>query len=120
MIQLNADSAEHLSAAREKLAGLVHDWGCNVVDLAAPTGENMSGRDDKVIDPISLTALVVSLPSAALAVFDLADRIRKRRRAQELIDQARLLAEPPVTARIRSGGIRLMRQPGRSVRSHPA
>jgi hypothetical protein len=31
----------------------------------------------------------VSLPSAALAVLDLADRIGKRRRAEELIDHAR-------------------------------
>jgi hypothetical protein len=45
----------------------------------------------KLIDPISITALIVSLPSAALAVADLADRIRKRRRAQVLIDCANSL-----------------------------
>ena len=40
---------------------------------------------------------MLSLPSAALAVVDLADRIRKRRRAQELIDHARQLATQHVT-----------------------
>ena len=40
---------------------------------------------------------MLSLPSAALAVVDLADRIRKRRRAQELIDHARQLAAQHVT-----------------------
>jgi hypothetical protein len=41
--------------------------------------------------------LVVSLPSAALAVFDLADRIGKRRRAGELIDHARHQATEQVS-----------------------
>jgi hypothetical protein len=48
--------------------------------------------------------LVVSLPSAALAVADLADRIRKRRRAQELITTAQHLAEERVTASLVTGG----------------
>lgn len=42
----------------------------------------------KAIDPISLTALILSIPPAALAVWDLADRIKKRQRAQKLIDEA--------------------------------
>ena len=45
----------------------------------------------KAIDPISLTALILSIPSAALAVWDLADRINKRQRAQKLIDEAKRL-----------------------------
>jgi len=44
-----------------------------------------------------VTALALSVPSAALAVLDLADRIHKRRRAKELIDQARQLAAQQVT-----------------------
>jgi hypothetical protein len=40
---------------------------------------------------------VLSLPSAALAAVDHADRIRKRRRAPELIDHARQLAAQHVT-----------------------
>jgi hypothetical protein len=40
---------------------------------------------------------VLSVPSAALAVADLADRIRKRRRAADLIDHARQQAARQVT-----------------------
>ena len=46
---------------------------------------------------MALASLVLSIPSAALAVQDLADRIRKRRRAQELIDHAQHLATQQVT-----------------------
>jgi hypothetical protein len=55
-----------------------------------------------VIDPVSVAALVVSIPSAALAVLDLADRIHKRRRAKELIDHARQLATQQVTVYLMS------------------
>jgi len=55
-----------------------------------------------VIDPISLAALLVSIPSAALAVADLADRIQKRRRAKELIDHAHQLADQQVTVSLTS------------------
>jgi hypothetical protein len=47
----------------------------------------------KVIDPISVAALVLSIPGAVLAVIDIADRISKRRRAQKLIDEAKRLRE---------------------------
>jgi hypothetical protein len=59
---------------------------------AARTGPG----DGKAIDPVSLATLVVSLPSAALAALDLADRIGKRRRAGELIDHARRQATQQV------------------------
>jgi hypothetical protein len=52
---------------------------------------------------VALASLVVSLPSAALAVADLADRIRKRRRAKELIDHAQHLATQQVTVHLVSG-----------------
>ena len=46
---------------------------------------------------MSAHAWIVSLPSAALAVIDLTDRIAKRRRAKELIDRARALRAHGVT-----------------------
>ena len=46
---------------------------------------------------MSLAILVMSIPPAALAARDLADRIRKRRRAAELIDHAQQLAGQQVT-----------------------
>ena len=53
---------------------------------------------------VSMASLVLSIPSAALAVADLADRIRKRRRAQELIDHAQLLAARQVRVYLMSQG----------------
>ena len=47
---------------------------------------------------------MLSLPSTALAVADLADLIRKRRRAQELITRADQLAGQHVTASVISRG----------------
>ena len=56
---------------------------------------------------MAVASLVLSVPSAALAVADLADRIRKRHRATELLGQARQLAARQVTVCLMS--------PGRSV-----
>ena len=47
---------------------------------------------------------MLSIPSAALAVLDLADRIRKRRRATELIDHAQQLAAQHVTVHLITQG----------------
>lgn len=67
--------------------------------LAEATAAAGTGHDDgdKVIDPVAVASLVVSIPSAVLAVQDLADRIRKRHRAQELIDHAQQQAARQVT-----------------------
>jgi hypothetical protein len=51
---------------------------------------------------MSLTALALSIPSAALAVLDLADRAHKRRRAKELIDHAQRLAAQQETVCVMS------------------
>ena len=47
---------------------------------------------------------MLSIPSVALAVLDLADRIRKRRRAEELIGRAQHLAAQQVTVFLISDG----------------
>jgi hypothetical protein len=49
----------------------------------------MPDADRKVIDPISLAALILSIPPAVLAVIDIADRLTKRRKAQAVIDAAK-------------------------------
>ncbi|EGV33789.1 hypothetical protein ThidrDRAFT_0478 [Thiorhodococcus drewsii AZ1] len=43
---------------------------------------------DKAIDPVAVATLVVTIPSAVLAVRDMAERIVKRRRAKDLIATA--------------------------------
>ena len=50
---------------------------------AAPEAER------KVVDPISLATLILSIPTAVLAVIDIVDRLQKRRKAQAVIDAAK-------------------------------
>jgi hypothetical protein len=99
IIQLESATAENVEAARRNLQALAHRWGYEMIKAPANTPEAATAarHDDKVIDPVSVAALVVSIPSAALAALDLADRIHKRRRAKELINHARQLAAQQVT-----------------------
>lgn len=99
IIQLESATAENVEAARRNLEALAHSWGHKMIKAPGnpPEAATATHNDDKVIDPLSIAALVVSIPSAALAVLDLADRIHKRRRAKELIDHAQQLAAQHVT-----------------------
>jgi hypothetical protein len=100
IIQLESTSARNAEAARHSLEALARSWGQEITQApAGPARAAGVGRRDegKAVDPVALATLVLSIPPAALAVLDLADRIRKRRRAQELIDQARQLAAQQVT-----------------------
>jgi hypothetical protein len=93
IIRVETQTRQDAANAKEVITGLARQWGHDAVeheprafaDDATPSG-------DKAIDPIAATALVLSIPSVALAVVDLTDRIRNRRRAEELIDSARQLA----------------------------
>lgn len=76
----------------------------------ATTAARTIHDNDKIIDPVSIAILVMSIPPALLAVRDLADRIGKRRRAKELIDQAQQLAARQVTVYLVT--------PGRTVELH--
>lgn len=99
IIQLESGTAENVEAARRNLEALAHSWDHQMIEIPAttPEADTAARNDDRVIDPVSVAALVVSIPSAALAVLDLADRIHKRRRAKELIDRAQQLAAQQVT-----------------------
>jgi hypothetical protein len=99
IIQLESPAAENVQAARRSLEAMAHGWGHEIAETPAEATA-VAGtihNDEKVIDPVSVAALVLSIPSAALAVLDLADRIGKRRRARELIDHAQQLAAQQVT-----------------------
>lgn len=90
-----------VEAAGKSVAALTSSWGYQPEPVSAP--EPVNDPDAKVVDPISVTALVVSIPSAMLAVADIADRIRKRRRASELIERAQQL-------RAQHAAVRLVRE----------
>jgi hypothetical protein len=105
IIQLQGATAEDVGAAKRNLEALAHSWGQEIAEAPAEatTPARTSHDDhDKIIDPVSLAALILSIPSAALAVLDLADRIHKRRGAQELIDHAQQLAAQQVTVSLMS------------------
>jgi len=100
IIQLESATAENVDAAKRNLEALAHRWGQEIAEVPAEatTAAQTSHTDhDKVIDPVSVATLVLSIPAAALAILDLADRIHKRRRAKELIDHAQQLAAQQVT-----------------------
>ena len=101
IVLLESDNTEYLRAARQTLETVTRSWGHELTERPADTFEaaiTTTARDNnKVIDPVAVAALVLSIPSAALAVLDLADRIHKRHRAKQLIDQAQQLATQNVT-----------------------
>jgi hypothetical protein len=107
IIQLASAAGEDTSAAMRSLQALARSWGVEIVDAPAEAAAAAGAGhhdDSKVIDPVAVASLVLSIPSAALAVADLADRIRKRRRAQELMDHAQHLAAQQVSIYLISHG----------------
>jgi hypothetical protein len=99
IIWVDGGSAAQVDAAGRKVAELARGWGHGVSEV--PAGAVPADREGgKVVDPVAVASLVLSIPSAALAVGDLADRIRKRHRAKELIDRAERLADDQVSVRV--------------------
>lgn len=84
--------------AGKSVAALTSSWGYR--PEPAPTAEPATGLDTRGVDPVAVTSLVVSIPSAMLAVADIADRIRKRRRAGELIERAQQLRAQQAAVRL--------------------
>ncbi|MPY34370.1 hypothetical protein FNH09_24970 [Streptomyces adustus] len=85
-------------AAGKSVAALTSSWGYQ--PEPAPTVEPATGPDTKGVDPVAVASLVVSIPSAMLAVADITDRIHKRRRASELIERAQQLRDQQAAARL--------------------
>jgi hypothetical protein len=102
IIQLEGPATGNIEAAQRNLEALAHSWGYEIVQAPADTLPTATSHDQnsKVIDPGSVAATVLSIPSAALAVLDLADRIHKRRKAKELIDHAHQLTVQQVTVNL--------------------
>ena len=100
IIQLESASTEHTQVARRRLEAIAHSWGTEITETPAAAAGTIHDDDRKVIDPASLATLMLSIPPAALAVLDLADRIHKRRRATELIGHAQQLGAQHVTVHL--------------------
>ncbi|MFD6433773.1 hypothetical protein [Streptomyces venezuelae] len=87
-------------SAGKSVAALTTKWGYPPEPAPAVQPANDPDPDNKVVDPVAVAALVMSIPSAMLAVADIADRIQKRRRASELIERAQQLRAQQATARL--------------------
>ena len=70
-------------------AALVTALGPEDVEAHRQRVAEASDADRKVVDPISLATLILSIPTAVLAVIDIVDRLKKRRKAQAVIDAAK-------------------------------
>ncbi len=97
IIRLESTRRQSIEPARYSIAALARAWDQEISEAAAESTPGAAARSDKGADPTAVIALVLSIPSTALAVLDLADRIRKRHRAQELISHAQHLASQQVT-----------------------
>jgi hypothetical protein len=98
IIRVESNAVDSVAAVKHGLEDLADSWGCDireVSDTARATDD--THVNDKVTDPVAIAAMLLSIPSAALAVVDIADRIHKRRRARKLIDKARQLADKYTT-----------------------
>jgi hypothetical protein len=73
-------AADHLST--------VLDDGRGIASRRLAT-ETSPDDDRRVVDPIAVASLIVSVPAAVLAVADIVDRIQKRRKAQSVIEAAK-------------------------------
>jgi hypothetical protein len=83
-------------AADELTAILREDEECVVVSRSAASA--VPDGTHKTVDPTALVSVILAIPSAVLAVMDLADRLRKRGKAQKLTAAAnRLRHEKRVT-----------------------
>lgn len=91
-----------VEAAEKSLAALTTSWGYRPepASTATPTWQPEIGSDAKGVDPVAVASLIVSIPSAMLAVADIVDRIGKRRRASELIARAQRLKTQLATVRL--------------------
>lgn len=100
IVELEGTTTEDVAVARQSLDDLARSWGHGVAPVETVRPMEVDRPGERGLDPVAVAALVVSIPSAALAVHDLVDRIRNRRRAKELIDRAEELRTQQVTVRV--------------------
>lgn len=98
IIEIVGAATENVEAARQSLAALTTNWGYQ--PQPAPPRQQTTSPDTKVIDPIAMASLILSIPSAMLTVADITDRVHKRHRAHQLIEHARQFKDQQTTARL--------------------
>ncbi len=96
-IVVDGDDAER---AANELSAILAEGESSAVIARSPVSALPPVATRKVVDPISLAAMVLAIPGAVLATADLADRIRKRRKAERLVAAARRLQHERVTVSV--------------------
>jgi hypothetical protein len=86
-LQIIIAGSQFEAAAQKLSAALAGDGDVPAISRLQPSELPETAR--KVIDPIALASLILSIPAALLTVADLVDRMRKRKRAQAVIDAAK-------------------------------
>jgi hypothetical protein len=68
--------------ARRLAAYIRQEWGVTpAIQSFKPEMDNFRG-----VDPVALVAIVLSIPSVILAALDLADRIKKKKKVDQLLE----------------------------------
>jgi len=83
-------SGTNADAAADQMTPLLGDGEASGIVTRVASSE-LPETTRKIIDPLSLAAVILAVPGAVLAVFDVVDRIRKRRKAEALIEQSKQL-----------------------------
>jgi hypothetical protein len=69
-------------------------------DIAIRSPDQVDAETRKSVDPMAVTALVLSIPSAIVALMDIVDRIEKRRRAAEVLERLQLAQRKEPSVRL--------------------
>ena len=88
---------EDAAAAAETLARIAEEH-LSAIPSVKPAPPPSLRAGERVVDPISLAAMILAIPPAALAVWDIAKRIEARRKAASLLEAWRTA---PLPAQIR-------------------
>ncbi len=87
--------------------------GMENVTIARQRPSELPEATRRAIDPVSIAALVLSIPGAVLAAIDLTDRLRKRKKAQAVVETARSLQDSHrvvISVIVGDGGLRAIGQ----------
>jgi hypothetical protein len=84
-------AGDKASAAADSFAAVLAEGEGVTVSRRIPAA--LPEAERRVVDPISLAALILAVPGAVLASMDLVQRVAKRRKAKALIAEAQRLRD---------------------------
>ena len=93
---------EDINAEAEKIKDIIQNelkYGAQVL----PNNASLSNENTKSFDPISLTSLIIVIPSAILAIADIAERIQTKKKLDRTLEaiQKQAANKKQITIKIR-------------------